>query len=545
MRERWLNIENKQSEQAVAGGACNPKRVPIGITLGLLLAGITMSLSGCGGGGDGGGTTSPPLAAPCASVINIAPASSTNGALTTSDCTIEALFPGSGDLTFVDQYRITLPSRGSLTIRMNSSQFDSFLVLLNSPLQLPEIAIDDDGGGGTDSLISVDLAAGTYIILANSALASPVTGTYTLTTTFTPAIWFPTSTTGAPEARTEHTAVWTGSDMIVWGGHDGNSLAKNTGARFDPATNTWTPITTAGAPSARYLHTAIWTGTEMIIWGGFSGAPSFVALNDGAKYNPQTNTWTPVTAVAQPAARLSHTAVWTGTEMIVWGGFSCTACANAELGTGARYTPSTDVWTPTSTTSAAPSARGNHTAVWTGSKMIVWGGNNDAAPGPPALFASGGVYDPTTNSWVATNLFGAPLPTRCHSAVWTGTEMIVFGGQTNTNLACETSSTATGTRYNPTTDSWNPMSVAPVSSTISGARVAWTGNQLITWFESSGARYNLATDSWNGVLSLGAPSPRRRHSLIWTGSNMIVWGGDWAVVLDTGGMYDPSNDSTP
>ena len=187
MRGRWLTVENKQSEQAIAGGACNPKKVPIGITLGLLLAGITMSLSGCGGGGgDGGGTTSPPLAAPCASVINIAPASSTNGALTTSDCTIEALFPGSGDLTFVDQYRITLPSRGSLTIRINSSQFDSFLVLLNSPLQLPEIAIDDDGGGGTDSLISVDLAAGTYIILANSALASPVTGTYTLTTTFTP-----------------------------------------------------------------------------------------------------------------------------------------------------------------------------------------------------------------------------------------------------------------------------------------------------------------------------------------------------------------------
>ena len=27
MHERWLNIENKQSEQAIAGGACNPKWV--------------------------------------------------------------------------------------------------------------------------------------------------------------------------------------------------------------------------------------------------------------------------------------------------------------------------------------------------------------------------------------------------------------------------------------------------------------------------------------------------------------------------------------
>ena len=55
MRGCWLPVENKQSDQATAGGACNPKRVPIGTTLGLLLAGISLSLSGCGGGGDGGG----------------------------------------------------------------------------------------------------------------------------------------------------------------------------------------------------------------------------------------------------------------------------------------------------------------------------------------------------------------------------------------------------------------------------------------------------------------------------------------------------------
>lgn len=50
MRGRWRNLENKQSEKAIAGSACNPKKVSIGITLWLLLASITMSLSGCGGG---------------------------------------------------------------------------------------------------------------------------------------------------------------------------------------------------------------------------------------------------------------------------------------------------------------------------------------------------------------------------------------------------------------------------------------------------------------------------------------------------------------
>ena len=115
-------------------------------------------LSCGGGGGGGGGTSTPPQANPCGSVVDISPASSTNGALTTTDCTIEALFPGSGDQSYVDQYRVTLPSRGRLTIHMDSNQFDTFLVLLQSPLQLPEIAMDDDGGGGDLPPVVVPLA---------------------------------------------------------------------------------------------------------------------------------------------------------------------------------------------------------------------------------------------------------------------------------------------------------------------------------------------------------------------------------------------------
>jgi N-acetylneuraminic acid mutarotase len=333
--------------------------------------------------------------------------------------------------------------------------------------------------------------------------------------------------------------VWSGSEMIVWGGHDGNSIAKNTGTRFDPMTNTWTPIATVGAPSARWLHTAIWTGTEMIVWGGFSGAPSFLALNDGAKYNPQTNTWIPVTAMAAPLARLNHTAVWTGTEMIVWGGFSCTGCSAAELATGARYNPTNDAWTPTAI-AAVPSARGNHTAIWTGSSMIVWGGENDAG-----LIGTGAVYDPVVDDWVATTPTNAPVAKRCHSAVWADTEMIVFGGQIDRSLACGISSTATGARYNPLTNTWNPIATAPVSSTISNAPAVWSGSQLITWFDSGGARYNFAADTWNGISSTGAPVSRRRHSLIWTGSNLVVWGGDFAGPFNTGGIYNPSVDQTP
>jgi N-acetylneuraminic acid mutarotase len=281
----------------------------------------------------------------------------------------------------------------------------------------------------------------------------------------------------------------------------------------------------------------------MIVWGGFSGAPSFVALNDGARYDPQTDSWQRITAGGQPSIRLSHTAVWTGSEMIVWGGFSCEACSNSELDTGARYDPSTDTWTAV-TTANAPAARGYHSAVWTGSAMIVWGGANDGPPGP-ILFASGGVYDPATDSWTATSLIGAPLPTRSHSAVWTGAEMIEFGGQTDAGLAPDTTTNGYGSRYDPGADVWTPMTTAPVSSSISGVRAVWTGTQLFTWFESVGARYAPSSDTWSGISSFGAPSSRRRHSLVWTGSQMIVWGGDWAVPVDSGGMYNPAADPPP
>ena len=45
--------------------------------------------------------------------------------------------------------------------------------------------------------------------------------------------WAATSSTNVPEARGEHTAVWTGNEMIVWGG-DGNTYL-NTGARYNPS----------------------------------------------------------------------------------------------------------------------------------------------------------------------------------------------------------------------------------------------------------------------------------------------------------------------
>jgi len=78
--------------------------------------------------------------------------------------------------------------------------------------------------------------------------------------------------------------------------------------------DTWKDFT--DIPRRRSAHTAIWTGTEMIVWGGI-GSVTAATLNSGARYNPATNVWVSVSVVNAPSGRLSHTAIWSGTEMII------------------------------------------------------------------------------------------------------------------------------------------------------------------------------------------------------------------------------------
>ena len=115
--------------------------------------------------------------------------------------------------------------------------------------------------------------------------------------------------------------------MLVWGGFGGFT---NTGAQYDPATDTWTAITVTGAPSA---GSAVWTGSHMLVWGGYDSANAGLT-NTGALYDAATDTWKPITTAAAPSARTSHTAVWTGSRMLVWGGESASGLTT---NAGGRY----------------------------------------------------------------------------------------------------------------------------------------------------------------------------------------------------------------
>jgi N-acetylneuraminic acid mutarotase len=349
--------------------------------------------------------------------------------------------------------------------------------------------------------------------------------------------WTPTSMTGAPTPRSGHSAVWTGNTMIVWGGIAGFATVANTGGRYDPSSDTWTPTSTTSAPSARGRHTAVWTGSSMIVWGGTIYDSTGQTFNTGGRYDPSTDTWTPISTSNAPSARDSHTAVWTGSVMVVWGGHFYANQSDGYVRTGGRYNPTTDTWTPTSITDA-PGARSHHSFIWTGSSIVVWGGRASGSP-----LGNGGRYNPVTDIWTLVSTSGAPSPRTSHAAVWTGSSMIVWGGDNSTPVF-----PVAGGRYNPVTDTWSAASTTGTPTGRSQHTAVWTGSLMLVWGGSSptGGRYDPVNDSWTPMRPTGGPWASKYHSTVWTGSLMVVWGGyneSANAPFNTGGRYDPAIDN--
>lgn len=256
-----------------------------------------------------------------------------------------------------------------------------------------------------------------------------------------------------------------------------------------------------------------------------------------------SDSWLSTSTIAAPSSRQEHKAIWTGSRMIIWG----------DASGGALYNPADNSWTAMSTTNAPTDTDGS--AVWTGSRMIVWGGF--ASPG----FGSnaGAAYDPDTNTWTPIAAPGTLAGRYRHAAAWTGSEMIVWGGCSGGNLY-----TNTGSAYNPALDSWRdlPTSNGP-SARVDAVAVATLGNavtgtgplggnmKVIVWGghdgtfpQGSGAVYDINSNSWSPMTDTGAPSGRRNHTVIWTGTQVIIWGGgDLSNTANNGARYNPVTDT--
>jgi hypothetical protein len=331
----------------------------------------------------------------------------------------------------------------------------------------------------------------------------------------------------------------------------------------------WTPI--AAAPIAgRISEGVVWTGSEMIVWGGVARtAQSAEQAGDGAAYDPANDSWEQLAPAPGGLKGGGQASAWTGSEAVFWVGNS----PDGPVG-GAVYDPVVGSWHKLPP--GPLGVREGYVSVWTGSRLLIMGG----VAGDQLATPIGAGVNPSTGSWrslAGLNKLTGFLPT---GAVWNGKEAFLFGNTSQCpelGAACQkyaptfvsytpgsdtvheiglqhvpigrkqlgslvatawtenhvlfTTSldpSAGPVLYDPAANSWHVGPRAPCEPTDPGySQTAWAGSMLVVpCGRSHLALYDPAADSWR-TISAG-PSPlnsRSSSAIVWTGRQLIVWSG--------------------
>ena len=167
------------------------------------------------------------------------------------------------------------------------------------------------------------------------------------------------------------------------------------------------------------------------------------------------------------------------------------------------------------------SPRGDSASAWTGSELVIWGGDVEAfnmgLPGPDRMFVDGAAYNLAAHAW--RPISNGPLPANATTpvAVATTTEVVIVRGR---NVAA----------WNPTTDTWRSLGDAPadVSDLVS------TGQAVLS--ASANASLDLRSGRWRSLPA--RPIDFVSGSSVWTGRELVAFGADIFAAA-----YDPARDA--
>jgi hypothetical protein len=237
--------------------------------------------------------------------------------------------------------------------------------------------------------------------------------------------------------------------------------------------------------SDRIWSSATWTGSELIVWGGATANGS--TFSDGAAYDLSEDSWR-FLAESPLQPRANYVAIWTGDRLIVWGGASYGTGGQLidRLDDGASYDPKTDTWAPIS----SPPLTGGpgYSAVWTGDEVIVLGGNDQSSSYPEAAIGQAAAFNPTTDTWRAMTL---PQDLLINDSIWTGSEVVMYGVDFYLGRLI-------GFAYDPAEDHWRDLPDAPINPPVPD--IAFVDGRVLTWTydpEDQGiAALDLNTQEW-------------------------------------------------
>lgn len=282
-----------------------------------------------------------------------------------------------------------------------------------------------------------------------------------------------------------------------------------------------------GPLAARMEGTLVWTGTEVIVWGGCGDDSCRSSFADGAAYDPRTDSWRIIADVEGPE-RSHHLAAWTGTEMLIVGGRQSTVA-------GAAYSPSKDSWhriadAPFPIVRTSPDGGGNDivSGVWTGDHFVVWDARSDQVAG----------FSPTANEWIEYPSTGFEVDRGVLR--WSGDTVYALGALTSAHPADVVLHVA---RYR--NGSWEVLAPGVFrddnDNVFALPRLgAWVGDRLVVISESGaehGTNWELSprTGLWTEIGRIPMEAGPGWEEPLVIGDRLLVFGGAIA-----GAIYDPS-----
>jgi len=367
-------------------------------------------------------------------------------------------------------------------------------------------------------------------------------------------------------SRSSAVGVWTGTQMIMWGGESGrvNAVLHADGAAYEPDTKTWSSLP-ASPLSARSQAASVWTGKSVFIWGGYVDSDATRAT-DGALYTPADQSWTRV-PTAPVAVYGQVRAFWTGRVVVLvstppWAGQNTPVGANEGSDTvnAQSYDPATHKW------ARLPDLRlpSDHTAdvvvdLGVGNYIYLWSmWSHNTTTGPNSFSTTAGVDSYTLEvdkrRWIS-NDFALPDDRVSSTPLWTGRDIAMpavrqwFGtasrGPEQMNLA--------GVVLDPSNSSTRPIRHGPVDDL--NAQYLWTGAALLAFnsgtetsdanghvYPGRVAAWSPTTNTWTRLAN--APFQAGEPFAVWTGKELLIWGQLFTPrggkpVADTGLTFAP------
>lgn len=328
-------------------------------------------------------------------------------------------------------------------------------------------------------------------------------------------------------------SVWTGHQMLIWGGGQGRSGATlvNTGAAYDPITRTWTLLPPSPL-SPRMNMASVWTGRDWLLWGGETSSTAAVAT-DGALYNPSTQTWQLLPRLAM-ASDGAPRAVWNGAQVIV---VTAPRAATVNVLHSAAFNPSTDRWTQLADI-VAPSDRPlvSFVALAAGSDVYTWYEWNRVVPlghgeQTYAQGVDGFALHAGSTAWAADPRL-TPGIQGAEGAIALGSRVFLPAGRTCWGCLGPGPYAAAlgGVLLDPRTGGKTTIAAGPIAAEQSAA-YEWTGRALLAFDYAAGlSSPTNSAAAWDPQTNTWTTLPNEPHDVtpisnaVWTGTHLLGWG---------------------